>query len=264
MVVIELAAEDEDKQEVEDEKQAAEKKGSTNGSSTEAEGEGWETASEGDESHAVNDGDSLNGKAATTTGASSEEHFEDAMTEEEQRLKALVQAGIAKTEGNKLYAAGNYEEALQSYARALESAPDHPSSSETRAQCYSNRAICQIQLSNYAEAVKESTKALELDPNYMKALMRRAQAQEKLENFQDAITDLKKVIELDPGNRQGRESIQRLEPLAAEKAEKMKAEMLGKLKEMGNSLLGRFGMSIDNFKAVQDPNTGSYSISFQK
>jgi tetratricopeptide (TPR) repeat protein len=118
--------------------------------------------------------------------------------------------------------------------------------------------------SNYAEAVKESTKALELDPNYMKALMRRAQAQEKLENFQDAITDLKKVIELDPGNRQGRESIQRLEPLAAEKAEKMKAEMLGKLKEMGNSLLGRFGMSIDNFKAVQDPNTGSYSISFQK
>lgn len=44
--------------------------------------------------------------------------------------------------------------------------------------------------SNYAEAVKESTKALELDPNYMKALMRRAQAQEKLENFQDAITGI--------------------------------------------------------------------------
>ncbi|THG03692.1 hypothetical protein TEA_018364 [Camellia sinensis var. sinensis] len=36
------------------------------------------------------------------------------------------------------------------------------------------------------------------------------------------------------------------------------------LKEMGNSVLGRFGMSIDNFKAVQDPNTGSYSISFQR
>lgn len=69
--------------------EAAEKKGSTNGSSTEAEGEGWETASEGDESHAVNDGDSLNGKAATTTGAINEEHFEDAMTEEEQRLVIL-------------------------------------------------------------------------------------------------------------------------------------------------------------------------------
>lgn len=37
-----------------------------------------------------------------------------------------------------------------------------------------------------------------------------------------------------------------------------------KLKDMGNSLLGRFGMSVDNFKAVKDPNTGSYSVSFQR
>jgi len=40
--------------------------------------------------------------------------------------------------------------------------------------------------------------------------------------------------------------------------------MLGKLKEMGNWVLGKFGMSVDNFKAVQDPATGSYSISFQR
>ncbi|EAY78997.1 hypothetical protein OsI_34106 [Oryza sativa Indica Group] len=38
----------------------------------------------------------------------------------------------------------------------------------------------------------------------------------------------------------------------------------GKLKDLGNSVLGRFGMSVDNFKAVKDPNTGSYSISFQQ
>lgn len=38
----------------------------------------------------------------------------------------------------------------------------------------------------------------------------------------------------------------------------------GKLKDMGNSILGRFGMNVDNFKAVKDPNTGSYSISFQQ
>jgi tetratricopeptide (TPR) repeat protein len=41
-------------------------------------------------------------------------------------------------------------------------------------------------------------------------------------------------------------------------------DMFGKLKDLGNSLLGKFGMSLDNFKAVKDPATGSYSISFQQ
>ena len=38
----------------------------------------------------------------------------------------------------------------------------------------------------------------------------------------------------------------------------------GKLKDLGNTLLGKVGLSLDNFKAVQDPATGSYSISFQQ
>ncbi|KAI9112261.1 hypothetical protein K1719_016784 [Acacia pycnantha] len=75
---------------------------------------------------------------------------------------------------------------------------------------------------------------------------------------------MKRILEIDPSNDQARRTIRRLEPLAAEKREKMKEEMIGKLKEMSNSLLGRFGMSVDNFQAVQDPNTGSYSISFQR
>lgn len=41
------------------------------------------------------------------------------------------------------------------------------------------------------------------------------------------------------------------------------AEMLGKLKDLGNTILGKFGMSIDNFKANKDPATGGYSISYQ-
>lgn len=47
------------------------------------------------------------------------------------------------------------------------------------------------------------------------------------------------------------------------KKKQMTEEMMGKLKEVGNSVLGLFGMSIDNFNAVQNEN-GGYSIQFQK
>jgi hypothetical protein len=38
--------------------------------------------------------------------------------------------------------------------------------------------------------VTESTKALELDPNYVKALMRRAQANESLDKFEEALSGM--------------------------------------------------------------------------
>lgn len=39
----------------------------------------------------------------------------------------------------------------------------------------------------YEETVKECTKALELNPTYMKALLRRAEAREKLELYEETI-----------------------------------------------------------------------------
>ncbi|GLT80453.1 hypothetical protein SLA2020_518920 [Shorea laevis] len=190
--------------------------------------------------------------------------YEDALNDEELKQKALAQANDAKLEGNKLFGNGQYEEALMHYETALQFAPDMPDSVEIRSICHSNRAICFLKLGKYDETIKECTKALELNPSYVKALVRRGEAHEKLEHYEEAIADMKKILELDPSNDQARKAIRHLEPLAAEKRERMKEEMIGKLKDLGNSVLGRFGMSVDNFKAVKDPNTGSYSISFQR
>ena len=55
-----------------------------------------------------------------------------------------------------------------------------------------------------------------------------------------------------------------MQALADAKLEAQKEEMMGKLKDLGNSILGNFGMSLDNFKTVKDPATGSYSISFDQ
>lgn len=47
----------------------------------------------------------------------------------------------------------------------------------------------------YENTVKECTKALELNPMYVKALVRRGEAHEKLEHFEEAIAgELKKII----------------------------------------------------------------------
>ncbi|PNY05862.1 tetratricopeptide repeat protein 1-like [Trifolium pratense] len=155
------------------------------------------------------------------------EHGQDALiNEEELKQKASGEANEAKVEGNKLFVDGKYEEALSQYEHALQVAPDMPSSVEIRSICHSNRAVCFLKLGNYENTIKECTKALELNPAYVKALVRRGEAHEKLEHFEEAIA--------------------------------------AKLKEMGNSVLGRFGMSVDNFKAVKDPNTGSYSISMER
>lgn len=190
--------------------------------------------------------------------------YEDALNDDELKQNALAQANDAKLEGNTLFGKGQYEEALLQYETALQAAPEMPDSVELRSICHSNRGICYLKLGKYNETVKECTKALELNPSYIKALVRRGEAHEKLEHFEEAIGDMKKILELEPSNDQARKTIRRLEPLAAEKREKMKEEMIGKLKELGNSVLGRFGMSVDNFKAVKDPNSGSYSISFQQ
>lgn len=240
---------------------AAAASSSSNVNGGDAASDGFETASERDISDNEEDDNAHDQQPPEQKGPDS---YQDALNEEQLKEKALAQANDAKMEGNKLFGNGQYEEALLQYEIALQVTAEMPNCVEIRSICHSNRAVCFLKLGKYEETIKECTKALELNSSYIKALVRRGEAHEKLEHFEEAIADMKKILELDPSNDQVRKSIRRLEPLAAEKREKMKEEMIGKLKDLGNSVLGRFGMSVDNFKAVKDPNTGSYSISFQQ
>lgn len=236
--------------------------------------DGYETASEtevGDEESVSDNNNNSNDaiehqqhQPEEVSVASKDQSYEDTLDEDELKQKLLEEMNEAKVEGNKLFGDGLYDEALLKYDYAIQLAPEMSSFDEIKSICHNNRATCFFKLGKYEESIKECTKALELNPKYMKALIRKAESHEKLENYDDAIAEMKKILELDPSNKQAKKTIFRLEPLALEKREKMKEEMLGKLKDMGNTILGKFGMSVDNFKAVQDPNTGSYSISFQR
>jgi tetratricopeptide (TPR) repeat protein len=178
--------------------------------------------------------------------------------------ESVARAEEIKAEGNKLYGEGRYEGALEKYNEAIATVNEfgtHPAC----AVYYANLAACFLKLPGKAlEASSACSEAIELDPSYGKAYMRRAAALEQLDDLDHALTDAKKVLELEPGSSWAKQIIARLEPLVQEKHEKLKNEMFGKLKDLGNSILGRFGLSVDNFKAEKDPESGGYSIKFQQ
>lgn len=113
------------------------------------------------------------------------------------------------------------------------------------------------------------TQALKLDPSYLKALLRRAQANEKINTstgLTQALEDYKK-LKLQAKDTYTLRECQRAERelpnKIKEKTEQEKEEMIGKLKDLGNSILGKFGLSTDNFQMQPDPSgSGGYTMNF--
>ncbi|KAL2809416.1 hypothetical protein BJX63DRAFT_358161 [Aspergillus granulosus] len=102
-----------------------------------------------------------------------------------------------------------------------------------------------------------------------KALMRRARAKTELGgwgNLQGAEEDYKALAAMDNLPPNDRKVVQRALRELPERISKARenemAEMMGKLKDLGNGILKPFGLSTDNFKFVQDPKTGGYSMNF--
>lgn len=118
---------------------------------------------------------------------------------------------------------------------------------------YCNRAAALIHLGRYDEAINDCDVSILLQPTYTKAFVRRSSAFEKSDQSEEALRDAKTAVELEPSNATLRKTVARLQKIEDERLEKLKAETLGKLKDLGNSILGNFGLSLDNFQAVQDP-----------
>ncbi|KAG9413321.1 cytochrome c oxidase subunit 1 [Aphanomyces cochlioides] len=178
--------------------------------------------------------------------------------------KDVKLASQAKEEGNELFKAGRYLDAHDLYSKALRLCPTDDEYAYNKAVYYNNRAACLIHLGRPDEAIEDCTQSITLSPTYVKAYMRRSQAYEKIDKLEEALQDVKKVLEIDPKIPAAIDAEKRLSVQVKEQQEKMKAEMLDKLKGFGNTILGKFGLSTDNFKMVQDPATGSYSINFSQ
>lgn len=114
-----------------------------------------------------------------------------------------------KAAGNKAYGSKNYNEAIELYSKAILCKPDPV--------FYSNRAACYNAMSDWEKVIQDTTAALALDNEYVKALNRRANAYEQSEMNSEALLDYTASCIIDGfRNDQSAQSVERLLKKVAE------------------------------------------------
>lgn len=101
---------------------------------------------------------------------------------------ALELALRLKVQGNKAFHAGEYEEAVAMYERAIAACPaDRP---RELATFYQNRSACHEKRERWDLVKEDCTEALRLDGRYVRAFLRRARAAEKSGDLAMALEDV--------------------------------------------------------------------------
>ncbi|XP_072958761.1 TPR repeat-containing thioredoxin TTL1-like [Typha angustifolia] len=105
-------------------------------------------------------------------------------------VKAVARA---RALGNELFNSGKYAEACLAYGEGLKYDPSNP-------VLYCNRAACRAKLGQWEKSIEDCNEALQIRPNYTKALLRRAASNGKIERWADSVRDyeiLRKEIQDD-------------------------------------------------------------------
>ncbi|KAL9137494.1 MAG: hypothetical protein Q9175_001294 [Cornicularia normoerica] len=143
----------------------------------------------------------------------------DTLSEQERKEYATK----LKIAGNKAYGDKSYNDAIELYGKAVLCKPDPI--------FYSNRAACYNALGSWEKVVEDTTAAINLDNEYVKALNRRANAYEHLEKYSEALLDYTASCIIDGfKNDQSAQSVERLLKKVAEA--KGKAILEGKEKKL--------------------------------
>ncbi|KAM0333414.1 hypothetical protein ACHAQA_002075 [Verticillium albo-atrum] len=132
-------------------------------------------------------------------------------------------AAKLKDAGNKAYGSKEYNSAIDLYSQAI--------LCKANPIFYSNRAACFNALGDWDKVVEDTTAAINLDPEYVKALNRRANAYEHLKMYGEALLDFTASCIIDSfKNQASAESVERLlKKFAEQKASEMIANRPVKL-----------------------------------
>eukprot|EP01079_Euglenida_sp_SAG-EU17-18_P000972 gene972-2595_t len=102
----------------------------------------------------------------------------------------LSRAKAEKECGNQCFYSGQHMQALAHYTRALQICPDDKT-------LLGNRAAVYLQLQRYHECVRDASRALHIDPHFVKAKFRRGKAFVHLGKYSKAVLDLEDAASLE-------------------------------------------------------------------
>lgn len=130
-------------------------------------------------------------------------------------------AAKLKAAGNKAYGDKEYNRAIELYGKAILCKPDPV--------YYSNRAACYNILSEWDKVVEDTTAALAMDGEYVKALNRRAIAYENIGLYNEALLDFTASCIIDSfSTESSRNALERVLKKVAEKKGKVIMETRGR------------------------------------
>ncbi|KAL3266741.1 hypothetical protein HHI36_010902 [Cryptolaemus montrouzieri] len=121
-------------------------------------------------------------------GTSQETNDIQSGTKSEADETPFERAQKFKAEGNALFKNGKYDEAIQSYNKAIAICP--PEQANDLSTFFQNRAAAYEQLKKWSAVITDCSKAIELNPKYEKALYRRAKAREIIKDWENCLDDV--------------------------------------------------------------------------
>ncbi|XP_043644416.1 dnaJ homolog subfamily C member 7 isoform X1 [Drosophila teissieri] len=127
-------------------------------------------------------------------------HFERALTLDPDHYKSkqmrskCKQLKEMKENGNMLFKSGRYREAHVIYTDALK-IDEH--NKDINSKLLYNRALVNTRIGNLREAVADCNRVLELNNQYLKALLLRARCYNDLEKFEESVADYETALQLE-------------------------------------------------------------------
>jgi len=125
---------------------------------------------------------------------------------EDDAKKAYINpelAAKAKDEGNVLFKAQRFPEAVQCYNEAIKRDPSNPA-------YLTNRAVAYNKLGEYPSAVKDCDSAIELDPKFSRAFLRKGQAYQFMREFTKSMEAFERGLQVDPDNQELNQAYQKV------------------------------------------------------